>query len=146
MHHNQNENNDKDHETIMNGSSVYESVHREALEGRELEAALLTKAAQKLARCKAQWEGKAEYRDMLNEALRNNQKLWSVFQVELSSPTNGLPEALRADLLRLSRFIDQKTFALLAGGNLNDLTAIIRINQHIAAGLLSGQRPVEEFE
>lgn len=127
----------------MNGSSAYENVQRDGLEGRELEAAILSRAAQKLSRCKARWEANKEYRDMLNEALRYNQKLWSFFQIELGNPANPLPEALRFDLLRLSHFVDKKTFALFAGGNLNDLEAIIRINQRIAAGLLSGHRTVE---
>lgn len=130
----------------MTRSSAYETVQREALVGRELEASLLTQAAQKLTRCQAKWEAKLEYRDMLREALTYNQKLWTVFQVELGNATNPLPESLRVDLLRLGRFIDQKTFTLFAGGNLDDLSAIIQINQHIAAGLLTGPRTVEEPE
>jgi len=128
----------------MTGSSLYENLQREGLEGRELEASVLSRAAQKLARCKARWEAKKEYKEMLNEALRYNQKLWSFFQVELSNPANPLPEALRADLLRLSHFIDQKTFALFAGGDIADLDGIIRINRRIASGLLEGQRTPDE--
>jgi flagellar biosynthesis activator protein FlaF len=128
----------------MTGSSPYDNLQREGLEGRELEASVLSRAAQKLARCKARWEAKKEYKEMLNEALRYNQKLWSFFQVELSNPANPLPEALRADLLRLSHFIDQKTFALFAGGDIADLDGIIRINRRIASGLLEGQRTPDE--
>jgi flagellar biosynthesis activator protein FlaF len=116
---------------------VYESVQRESCEGRELEATVLLKAVQKLSNCYGRWEKRntPEFREQLDEALQFNQQLWTLFQVELSNPSNPLPLPLRQNLLRLSRFIDRRTFALIANGQKEDLRLLIRINQDIASGL-----------
>jgi flagellar protein FlaF len=68
-----------------------------------------------------------------------NQRLWTVLQVELSDPDNPLPAGLRTNLLKLSRYVDQRVFALASGGELRDLEMLSRINQEIAAGLMSGE-------
>ena len=124
---------------------LYEAVQRESCEGRELEATVLLKAAQKLTVCGQSWGDRdtPEFREQLDEALRFNQQLWTLFQVELSNPSNPLPLPLRQNLLRLSRFIDRKTFALIAEGQKADLDLLIRINQDIAAGLSTTPEPDE---
>jgi len=126
-------------------SRLYEAVQREAIEGRELEASVLLKAAQKLMVCGQNWGNRnnPEFQEQLDEALRFNQQLWTLFQVELSNPSNPLPLPLRQNLLRLSRFIDRKTFALIAEGQKADLDLLIRINQNIAAGLSTRPEPEE---
>ena len=69
---------------------AYRMVQKTTLSGSELEASVLTKAALVLQQVQNTWN--AEDRDIrLDEAMRYNQKIWSIFQSELSKPENPLP-------------------------------------------------------
>jgi flagellar biosynthesis activator protein FlaF len=117
-----------------NALAAYQEVERETLSGRETEARVLTKGAQKLQDCQKNWD--REDRDsMLEEAIKYNQRIWSIFQVELARDDNPLPKQLRADLLRLSAFIDKRILETIAFPGPEKLTAVININRNIAAGL-----------
>ncbi len=113
---------------------TYRNVHKMTLTGRELEAAVLTKAAQKLTVCQNNWEA-SDREENMKEALRYNQQVWTVFQTELSNPENPLPKKLKEDLLSLSAFIDKRIFEIMSFPAPEKLTAIININLNIAAGL-----------
>ena len=111
----------------------YQEVEKATLSGRETEARVLTKAAQKLLDCQRRWkDGQFEE---LDAALKFNQKVWSIFQGELSKPENPLPTQVKADLLRLSGFIDRRIFETMSFPSSDKLDIIIKINQNIAAGL-----------
>ena len=120
---------------------TYSNVHKMTLTGRELEAAVLTKAAQKLTLCQNNWEA-SDREENLTEALRYNQQVWTVFQTELSNPENPLPKKLKEDLLSLSAFIDKRIFDIMSFPAPEKLSAIININLNIAAGLISS--PAQE--
>lgn len=113
---------------------AYETVRKSTESPRQLEAAALFKAARLLEECQKGWDT-PERGVRLDEALRYNQKLWSFFQVELTTGGGGLPADLRRDLLQISRFIDRRTFDVLATPAPTKLTALIDINRHIAQGL-----------
>jgi flagellar biosynthesis activator protein FlaF len=118
----------------------YRNVQQMTLTGRELEAAVLTKAAQKLTLCQNNWEAPDREENMI-QALRYNQQVWTVFQSELASPENPLPKKLKEDLLSLSAFIDKRIFEIMSFPAPEKLSAIININLNIAAGLsASGTR------
>ena len=127
----------------MYGSArrAYESGAKSAPSGRELEAAALFKAARQLEACANAWEqpGRAA---QLDEALRYNQRLWTFFQGELLADGCVLPQDLRANLLRLSAFIDRRTFEMIARPTRVGLRALIEIDRHIAAGLSGQAEPV----
>jgi len=119
-------------------TDIYQEVQRQTLDGRELEASVLFRAAQKLRKCARGWEnrGTEEFQDKLTDALQFNQKLWSYLQVDLGNPANPLPETLRMNLLQLSKFIDKRIFAVFAGtGTAEDLLSIAHINEQIGNGL-----------
>jgi flagellar protein FlaF len=101
---------------------------------RELEAAVLMKAAAMLKRCQANWEG-ADRNQNLEKALRYNQLLWSFFQVAVASPENPLPKNLKENILGLSVFIDKRIFEILAYPSPEKISIIIDINTNIAEGL-----------
>ena len=125
-----------------NAAHAYQTVEKATLSGRNLEAKVLTDAALKLKACQDNWD--APDRDaQLNEALKLNQKIWSIFQTELSADNNPLPKQLRSDLLRLSLFIDRRIMDMMAFPDPEKLTAVININTNIAAGL-RGQAIVGE--
>ena len=113
---------------------AYRTTQKTTLSGRELEASVLTKAALVLQQVQNTWN--AEDLDMrLDEAVRFNQKIWSIFQSELSKPDNPLPKKLREDILSLSMFIDKRIFDILSSPAPEKLTVLVNINLNLAAGL-----------
>ena len=115
---------------------AYESVSKATQTGRETEAAVLTKAALKLKDCQDTWD--APDRDnRLEEALNYNQRIWSIFQSELSREDHELPKKLRRDILRLAAFIDRRIFETMAFPSPEKLKIVIDINNNLAAGLRS---------
>jgi len=113
---------------------TYTTVRKATMSGREVEATVLTKAALKLKDCQENWEAN-DRAAKLDEALKFNQLVWSIFQAELVRPDNPLPQKLRQDILNLSAFIDKRIFETMAYPAPEKLTAIININLNLAAGL-----------
>jgi len=113
---------------------AYDSVNRSTMSGRDVEAEVLTKAALKLKECQDNWikNGKSS---KLEAALKYNQRVWTIFQVELEKPENPIPTSLKMDLLRLSAFIDKRTLEMLAYPAPEKLTILININHNVGAGL-----------
>ena len=121
---------------------VYEKVNKMTMSGRDLEATVLSKAADKLKQCQQNWDA-SDREQALEEALSYNQRVWSIFQDELSRKDHPLPKKLRQDILRLSAFIDKRIFETMAYPSPERLSAVIRINENIAAGL-RGKTAVNE--
>jgi len=119
---------------FANQLETYRTVQKTTMSDREIEASVLIKAAIKLKNCQDNWN--AEDRDAkLDEALKFNQLMWSIFQSELSRPDNPLPKQIRDDVLSLSMFIDKRIFDVMAYPSAEKLTIIISINLNLAAGL-----------
>jgi flagellar biosynthesis activator protein FlaF len=113
---------------------TYRNVQKATLSGRDLEAEVLSKAAYKLKYCQNNWDS-PNRDELLDEALKYNQKIWTVFQAELAKPENPLPEKIKQDLLSLSVFVDKRIFEIMSFPAPEKLNAIININLNIAAGL-----------
>jgi flagellar protein FlaF len=115
---------------------AYEAAGKAASTNRELEAAALFKAARKLEAVKQDWDF-PQCRDQLHEALRYNQRLWTFFQTELSTPDHEMLTELRVNLLRLSGFVDRRTFEIIAATKPepDQLQILIDIDRNVAAGL-----------
>lgn len=114
--------------------NAYKKTQETTLSGRELEASVLTKAAKALKECQENWEDSSR-EEMLDEAIRFNQTIWSILQTELAREDNPLPRDIRLNLLRLSAFVDKRCFDVMAYPAMEKLSAIININLNIAAGL-----------
>jgi len=113
---------------------AYRTALKTTMSGREIEASVLTKAALMLKNCLENWD--SENRSArLEEALKFNQLIWSIFQSELSKAENPLPKKTREDILSLAAFIDKRIFDIMAYPSPEKLTIIININLNIAAGL-----------
>jgi len=117
-----------------NALSSYETVDNMTMPGRGIEATVLSKAARKLRECQNNWEAEGRIRK-LEKALKFNQRIWTIFQVELARDDHPLPKQLRRDILRLSAFVDRRIFETMASPSPDKLTMVIRINENIAAGL-----------
>ena len=116
---------------------AYKSVEKTTVSGRETEARVLTEAALKLRACQKKWDNE-DQRELLDEALTYNQRIWTIFQAELGKEDNPLPDKIKLDLLRLSSFIDKRIFEIMAYPAPEKLNIIIKINENIAAGLRGG--------
>jgi flagellar protein FlaF len=113
---------------------VYETVDKATMSGREIESSVLMKAALKLRECRENWDA-ANRDDMLEEALKFNQRIWSIFQGELIREDHPLPKKLRLDIIRLGAFIDKRIFEIMAYPSPEKLTIVIEINNNLAASL-----------
>lgn len=120
--------------------NAYKQVNNTTISGRETEARVLTEAALKLKKCQENW-GTPNNDIELDQALRYNQKIWSLFQGELEREDNPLPGKLKIDILRLAAFIDKRIFEVMAFPSPEKLNIIISINQNIAAGLRGSPGP-----
>lgn len=114
--------------------SAYNEMQKEHISGRELEAAVLSRAGLMLKSVKDNW-GAPDRDKKLLEAIKFNQRVWSFFQAELADPENPLPKNLREDILNLSIFIDKRLFETLAFPDPEKLAIVIDIDFNIAAGL-----------
>lgn len=119
---------------LRNKLQAYNSVDKATMSGREIEAEVLTMAAAKLKQCQDDWNG-AGRNTKLQEALKYNQMIWSIFQGDLLEPSNPLPTSLKQQLLSLSSFVDKRIFDLMAYPDSEKITILININMNIAAGL-----------
>lgn len=98
---------------------------------RDIEARALLNCASKIRQAQEQ-SGNFE---LYLEAIKTNQRLWTIFQVSLCEPENPLPRDLKITLLNLSRFIDKISLRAQAEYNPGLLDSLIDINRNIAAGL-----------
>jgi len=119
---------------LQNAVKSYQSVDKETMSGRETEARVLTQAALKLVDCQNNWEAPGGTK-RLDSALRYNQRIWSIFQVEVSKPENPLPDNIKNNILLLARFIDQRILDIMAFPEKQKLDIVISINKNLAAGL-----------
>lgn len=117
-----------------NAINAYNTVEKATASGRETEARVLSQAALKLRICQKKWDDD-DRRELLDEALTYNQRIWTIFQTELGKEDNPLPDNIKRDLLRLSGFIDKRIFEVMAYPEAEKLNIIIKINENIAAGL-----------
>lgn len=113
---------------------AYKKVEQTTLSGRDLEASVLQKAAMLLKDCQNNWDN-TNIHQMLSDAIKYNQTIWTVFQTEISNPENTLPREVRENLLNLSLFIDKRSMEVLAFPSPEKLDILINININIAAGL-----------
>lgn len=107
---------------------------------RETEARVLTQGAVRLKRCLDDLEENGMHR-MLYDALRYNQKIWTIFQSELSKKDNQQPMDIRKNLLTLSVFINKQIRSAMADPSPETVNSIIDINMSIAQGL--GMTPTD---
>ncbi|MEO8099773.1 MAG: flagellar biosynthesis regulator FlaF [Acidobacteriota bacterium] len=116
----------------------YEQMQRTELEGRELEASVLSRAANKLNRCAQNWDHRnsPEVREKFEDALAFTQRLWTFLQVEMTNIESLVPESVRKNVFQLSCYVDQTIATLYSGGSLEDLKSLIDVNREMAAGLL----------
>jgi flagellar protein FlaF len=68
------------------------------------------------------------------DALYYLRRLWMIFLTDLNDPNNELPDQLRAGIISIGIWMN-KEIDRVRGGQTNDLTPMIEINQLIRDGL-----------
>jgi len=122
---------------------TYRKVEKATGSPREIESKVLIKGAMKLKYCQEHWDSE-NFKERLHEALKYNQRIWTIFQADLGRIENLLPKDLKLNLLRLSALIDRHIFSSMARPSPESLNQIININLGIAAGL--GKTPEDQLE
>ena len=118
--------------TLIQGQVNSYASTRGEVSGREADAQALLQCANQL-RTALDDNGK----DFLayGNALRRNQKLWTMFQVALTEPENIVPDDLKNTLLSLSMYVDKVSFRAANSFAPEILKSLIDINITIATGL-----------
>jgi flagellar protein FlaF len=109
-------------------------VARQSSNPRELEATLLLQAAARLQSVHDTWSENNS--SQLDDALRYNRKLWSVFLSEMTDSKNPMPRAVRQNVANIGLFVMNHTVKVMTDPKPQHLGALISINREIAAGLL----------
>lgn len=81
----------------------------------------------------------------MQEALRKNWKLWTIFQAELAVEEEcSIPNDIRINMLSLAKFVDNHTVQQLPNPEPERLLVLVDINRNIANGLLEGAKASDE--
>ncbi len=118
--------------TTQEQSGAYATHQRQDEDGRETDKRALLSCA---GRLKAALDDAGKDMQAYADAIRHNQRLWTIFQVALCDPENPLPRELKVTLLNLSRYIDRVSFRAITEFAPQLLNSLIDINRTIAAGL-----------
>jgi flagellar protein FlaF len=105
---------------------------------RDTDSRALAACARRLDDAKRLMESDLKSKENLKaygDAIRHNQRLWTIFQVALSDPHNPLPHELKITLLNLSRYVDKSSFRAVGKYTPDVIDSLININRIIAAGL-----------
>lgn len=121
---------------MSNAYQAYGAQQRQALGGRMGEAHAFTDAARLLHDARTSGDRRAAVK-----ALKQNLNLWTQLQAELSQPNHPMSAALKANLLRLSVFVDRRTMEALADPNPDLLEALVDINRQLAQGQMEQSAP-----
>ena len=116
----------------MNGYSTYFQAQATVETLRESEAQALLRCALKLEEAQREEVGYFDY----CFAVRQNQKLWTIFQASLLDPETKLPADLIETLKSLSIYIDRRSLRCIGEFDKGLLRVLVDINKQIATGLL----------
>lgn len=113
----------------MHGYGAYRKVANHTEDTRSIEFRLFGEITAELIAAR---EKPSQFELKTNAVLRNR-KLWAALREDLTDSANGLPKAVRANLISLSLWVDKETFAVL--DRKSDLDALIEVNKQIMEGL-----------
>ncbi len=115
----------------MHGYAAYAKVQSVTRSHRDTEYQVLAAVTGALTRVR---DGEGSLQDKIKAVLWND-KVWSTFMCDLSSPDNSLPKSLKGALLSLAIWVAKET-QLVIDNNAN-LDGLININKQIMEGLRS---------
>ncbi len=111
---------------------AYQTVAKQTINPRDLEANLLSRSAAHLQRIRENWE---QQNGELRLALKFNRNLWNVFLTSATSNDNPLPQAIKQNVANLGLFVLNHTLKTEMRPEAEKLDVLININREVAAGL-----------
>ena len=121
----------------MHGIQAYKKTMEDISSPRDQEAKVISAITKGLERHASEGPKSASLKDYLVK----NQRLWVAVRNDTGSEGNTLPQALRAQLVSLSLWVERHTTSVLTGEG--DVQELIDINRSLIAGL-SGQAPAKQ--
>ena len=118
---------------------AYKTAQKTTIKLKELERVIIARATYKMISARKNFAHSKKSYDKYADALRYNQKLWTLIQGNIIDNPKSGTLALRENLLNLSLFIDKQTITALRSPNPNYLIPLVEINKSISGGL-HGQR------
>src|SRR5918998_2876202 len=123
---------------MQQAANAYARVAKATQSPRELEAAVLMKAAARLQAVREDWAGR---RAELDDALTYNRKLWTILVTSVTDADNPLPQAIKNNIANLAIFVFERTVTIMLEPGPEKLGALVTINREIAAGLRAQPQP-----
>ncbi|MBI3702893.1 MAG: flagellar biosynthesis regulator FlaF [Rhizobiales bacterium] len=120
---------------MSSATRLYKAVSEKIASPRSTEADLLLEAALRLQRVQGNWEARSL--NELDDALRYNRMLWTIFISTVTKAENPLPKAIRQNVANLGIFVMKHTLAILAEPKPEMISTLIDINRNLAAGLIA---------
>jgi len=121
---------------MHHAAQAYGAVAKQIASPRDLEASLLLKAASRLQAAHDSWDSQTS---LLDDALRFNRKLWTLFLNTVTSSDNPLPVEVRQNIANLGIFVINQTMSITVKPERERLPGLISINREVAAGLRAGR-------
>lgn len=118
---------------MHSAARLYKAVSDKISSPRSTEADLLLQAALRLQNVRDNWV--PNNTGDLDEALRYNRLLWTIFISTVTKSENPLPQAVRQNVANLGIFVMKHTIAILAEPKPEKISTLIDINRNLAAGL-----------
>lgn len=123
-----------------NPLEAYKQNRKASLSGRDVEVAVLEKAAMNFRLLVKTWNEGQRFTQKLDEAVKFNQRVWDIFQSDWRSEGCQLPVEVRQNLLSLSVFVRKASLDLVAYPTPQKVKVLIDINENIATGLNEGRQ------
>jgi len=118
---------------MHSATRLYKAVSEKIASPRATEADLLLEAAVRLQKVQGNWESRGA--NELDDALRYNRMLWTIFVSTVTKAENPLPQTIRQNVANLGIFVMKHTIAILVEPKPEKISALIEINRNLAAGL-----------
>lgn len=118
---------------MHSATRLYKAVSEKIASPRSTEADLLLEAAFRLQKVQGNWETRGA--NDLDDALRYNRILWTIFTSTVTKVENPLPQAIRQNVANLGIFVMKHTIAILVEPKPEKISTLIEINRNLAAGL-----------
>lgn len=111
-------------------ASAYQNQQKETLSPRAIEYRVFSQITSRMELSKIQND---PLKIMMNQALSDNLLLWNALVADVMSPSNPLPDSLKAQIIYLMKYMHQQTPLIRSGDASMD--SIIDINKMVMAGL-----------
>ena len=118
----------------MKAGNEYDRIRMKTLSGRDIEAAVLEKAAVNLRKAQNEMEP-GRINDTVEDALNFNKRIWDVFRADWQNPDSHLPREVRQNLLSLCVFLTKQMLDFRADPVPEKLESMARINETLIDGL-----------